>query len=105
MSESLTSGRWHTATTPEDHANLKRFGRPSPPTPIGSSARVQKGTWAGPGRYLVLSYSQPCPRGCCYDSVFEVLSSEDVASQAREVIRENADLLREAKRLIGAETN
>jgi hypothetical protein len=94
----LTSGRWFDVTSAEQHANLKRFGQTPPPSPAYSQARVQMGTWTGPGRYFVLSYSQPCPRGCCYDSVYEVLTAEDVARAARETIREYASLLREARK-------
>jgi hypothetical protein len=58
---------------------------------------VRKGEWAGQGRYLLLEYSQPCPRGCCRDDVREVLASEEVIREASEVIRNLGVLIREAR--------
>lgn len=100
MREDIREARWFDVRTAAEHANLKQFGRPEPPTGIRVPARVQMGTWTGPGRYFVLSYTQRCPRNCCDDSVFEVIAACDVAQMVREVIREYAAVLREAKRPI-----
>jgi hypothetical protein len=105
MPAALTSGRWFTLTVAHQHANLKAFGRPTIPKFSGGSARVQRGEWAGPGRYLLLSYTQRCPRNCCDDAVFEVLSAADVAALAREAIRKHADLLRTARTPIAPATD
>ncbi len=32
---------------------------------------IQDTNWEGEGYYAVYRYSQRCPRGCCYDSVYE----------------------------------
>ena len=37
------------------------------------SYRVKKINWTGPGMYHISKYSQPCPRGCCFDTVFEAV--------------------------------
>lgn len=97
MSKRLQDGRWFDVTTKGQHDCLKRYGQlAQPPTTLGP-ARVQMGEWAGPGRYMLLSYTQPCPRGCCTDSVFEVRSAADVIADARDEMRELAGVLRTAR--------
>lgn len=40
-------------------------------------------TWAGPGRYLRLTYQERCPRGCCCESVVELIHVDQVEQEAR----------------------
>lgn len=95
MRQPLSEGRWFAVQDEEQHKILKQFGQPDGHWRL--SARVQIGTYAGPGYYLVLQYSQPCPRGCCRDSVSEVLSAQDVASQVADQMRDLAGLLKRAR--------
>jgi len=55
--------------------------------------RVQRGKYLGPGKYLKLYYEQPCPRGCCYDTVIELLSSEEAKKEVLESLEEHLFLL------------
>jgi hypothetical protein len=98
MSRRLQNGRWFDVTTPAQHDCLKRFGQLAPPKPNLWSARVQMGAWVGPGRYMLLSYTQRCPRNCCDDSVHEVLTAEEVVAAVREDMQELANVLKEARR-------
>jgi len=93
--QALTDGRWFDVANEQQFQNLKRCGRLT--YEQFWTARVQIGTYEGPGRYLLLSYQQKCPRGCCYDSVYEVLSADDVIKESKEQMREYADLLKQAK--------
>lgn len=65
----------------------------------GSDFRVVKVNWDGPGWYLIYHYSQRCPRGCCYDDVFEALSVEDRAYELQSEIRGLASDLSELRKL------
>lgn len=96
MSDKLTSGQWFTLATKDQHDRVKKYGRTDPPSGW-SMARVQKGTWEGPGRYMLLTYQQSCPRGCCMDDVCELIPAADVARLVREEIRELAAVLKQAK--------
>lgn len=61
--------------------------------------RVVKVDWDGPGWYFIYHYSQPCPRGCCFDQVFEAQSASDRANEIQSKMRELASNLKEAKEL------
>lgn len=95
MRQALTDGRWFDVANEKEHANLAACGKLTYDS--GNFARVQMGKYAGPGRYLLLSYQQRCPRNCCYDSVHEVLSAQEVVEETKEQMRELADLLKRAK--------
>jgi len=56
-------------------------------------SRVSKGAYSGPGDYFKLNYAQPCPRGCCYDNVTELLSKEEATKRINETIEELQYLL------------
>lgn len=48
---------------------------------ITEGCRVRDSKFTEPGRYMVLHYQQMCPRGCCYDSVCEIISVKDVIEE------------------------
>lgn len=96
MLDRIRRGRWFQVQTEEEHTWLKRFGLLAD-CQDRTAARVQKGEWEGPGKYLRMSYQQKCPRGCCYDSVNKVLSANDVASAVKEEMRALAQILKEAR--------
>jgi len=60
----------------------------------GSDFRVVKVKWDGPGWYFIYHYSQPCPRGCCHDEVFEAISASDRAYELQQKIKNLAQELR-----------
>lgn len=95
MKQNLNNGCWFKITNESEHKMLKKFGNLDNRYNIG--ARVQIGTFVGPGKYLVLQYQQRCPRNCCYDSVVEVLTSQEVIDQVKSEIIDLANLLREAR--------
>jgi hypothetical protein len=53
--------------------------------------------WTGDGHYYVRTYSQRCPKGCCYDSVIELTTPEDEATEIKDQMKELAARLREAR--------
>lgn len=83
----LSDGRWVNLGVRTDAEKVAR----------DAYARVRKLDWAGPGWYLVLHYSQPCPRGCCMDAVTEFVSAKDVVAEVRAAMIELAGLLHTAK--------
>lgn len=56
-----------------------------------------------PGWYSVKYGSQPCSKGCCTDSVVEVISSDDQVDWWRDEIRERALAIRELRKLLNEE--
>lgn len=62
------------------------------------SATVYRIDFDDPGWYLVSRGSQPCPRGCCYDSVFRAKPAHAVAYELKCEIEELAGRLSEARR-------
>lgn len=94
-SKDIKNGKWFDVQNAEQHQNLKRCG--SLEYREFFVSRVQMGTYTGPGRYLVLSYQQRCPRNCCYDSVHEVIAACDVIQTAQEEIRELVDVIKTAR--------
>lgn len=95
MARDIRRGKWFDIINEEQFKNLKQCGR----LEYNSfwTARVQIGTYNGPGRYMVLSYQQRCPRNCCYDSVHEVMSVADVVDIIKEEMKELAELLKLAR--------
>ncbi len=92
----LVDGKWFTVQNEQQHENLKSCGRLTYDS--FWSARVRIGKYQGPGRYLVLSYQQRCPRNCCDDSVCEVIPAADITDMAKEKIKELVDLIKEARK-------
>jgi hypothetical protein len=92
----IKDGKWFNVASKEQHTNLKTCGR----LEYNSfwTSRVQIGEYLGPGRYMVLSYQQRCPRNCCDDSVHEVIPAANVVDMVKDEMRELADLLREARK-------
>lgn len=95
MRQALTDGRWFDIKNEQEFNNVKRCGNLIY-NPDWQS-RVQMGTYAGPGRYLLLSYQERCPRNCCYDSVYELLSAQQVVIESKEQMRELAETLKKAR--------
>ena len=62
-----------------------------------SKARVQKSkkNYNDPGWYYVLGYSQPCPQGCCYDDVCEIIGVDQVMQEAKREINKRKDEMRD----------
>lgn len=94
MSRNISNGSWFNIKTEAEHKQLKAYGSL---TTAYSQSRVQMGTFEGPGRYYLLSYSQRCPRGCCYDDVHELLSASDTAIEVREAMRDLAYILKSSR--------
>lgn len=87
-SRNLQRHKWFEITSEEQFKQLLQDGGNK-----GSFARVQTGKYQGPGRYMLLQYSQRCPRGCCYDSVNELLSTEEAQSEVKEQIEDLKGIL------------
>jgi hypothetical protein len=48
---------------------------------ITEGCRVRHNKFTQPGRYMILSYLQRCPRDCCYEDVCEIISIKDVVEE------------------------
>jgi hypothetical protein len=90
MSRNISEGKWFEIGNHIEHKNLVSHG--SICKKDGYQARVQKGSFNGPGLYFLLQYSQPCPRGCCYDDVNEVLTEERAKGELADYIEELTEL-------------
>jgi hypothetical protein len=93
---SLADGRWFEIGNEAQFTNVSKYGEIIP-REVASASRVRKGDFVGAGRYLLLSYEQPCPRGCCYDFVRELIPAGQVVDEVREEMRDLASILRKAK--------
>jgi hypothetical protein len=95
MKRDIKRGTWFKVESEAQHKNLKACGK----LEYDSfwTSRVQIGTYDGPGWYKVLSYQQKCPRGCCYDSVHEVIPAADVENEIKDEMKELAWLLKEVR--------
>lgn len=62
------------------------------------NSRVIDINWSGPGWYYIFRYSQPCPRGCCRDSVYKAISSAEWCKDLAEEIKDLSSQLREARK-------
>lgn len=96
MSDKLTDVRWVYIVNAKQYETLLAYGDFKPN--MGGFARVQRGDFSGPGRYLELTYSERCPRNCCDDFVRELVSADEVVRLVKEEMRELANVLKEAKR-------
>ena len=47
-----------------------------------------------PGLYVLVKYSQPYPRGCCYDEVIDAIYVEDYTNEIARKIRDLAEDLK-----------
>jgi hypothetical protein len=56
-------------------------------------ARVQKNGWDGPGYYAQYTYSQRCPRGCCYDDVREAVPLQEFIDELEESVNNKRESL------------
>lgn len=94
----LTEGNWYTFATEKEFDNFLRYGKIAPrDTTDGHFARVQKGKYTGPGKYMVFTYTQRCPRNCCDDFVRELVPANDIAELVREEMRSLAQILKDSK--------
>lgn len=59
--------------------------------------RVQKAQWTGPGWYYLFKYIQRCPRNCCDDMVFEIVSASEWASTIADEMKVLSAKLKEAR--------
>lgn len=96
LKRNILEGIWFEVYNQVDHKNLKANGNPTIDE-SSWSVRVQKGEYAGPGRYYLMQYYQRCPRNCCYDNVNEVLAAYEVANEIKEIIKEAAQILKESR--------
>lgn len=96
MSRDIKTGRWFQLETKAQHDKVLAFGRLDPSGTSGQ-ARVQRGNWSGPGWYMLLAYSQRCPRNCCYDDVHEILPASNVATEAAKEMQDLAGQLKDAR--------
>ena len=96
MSAEIKEGRWVRIASEVEHQRLKSHGTLK--TDSDWTADVQKGKYAGPGLYMLFNYSQRCPRGCCYDSVYEVMPADEVAEMAKSDMIELAEILQTARK-------
>jgi len=51
--------------------DVKEFRTEAELEEAASGNDVRKLDWEGEGYYAIYQYGQRCPRGCCYDSVYE----------------------------------
>lgn len=94
MNRSIKSGHWFNISSQEEHTNLKNYGSLMPKE--YGSARVQIGKYNGPGKYMLLQYSQRYPRNCCYDDVNELLTPQEVTEEAKKEIIGFTEILKDA---------
>lgn len=94
MKRNLENGRWFKVESEIQHSNLKAYGKLEKDD---WSSDVQVGTYEGEGWYMMISYSKRCPRGCCYDTVYEVIPASQVAEELKEEMIKLADMLKEAR--------
>jgi len=97
MRPQLTQGKWFRIKDEAEFDDIQRYGEYGR---VFSSADVQKGSWCGPGKYMFLSYSQKCPRGCCYDDVHELLTPSEVVDEIESKIGDLAAVLNTAKDIV-----
>ena len=91
MGRDITDGKWFDINSEADFKQIQSYGTLTKKD--WGSARVCKGDYAGPGKYLLLQYTQRCPHNCCYDDVNELLSAAEVAKEIEEGRQEFALLL------------
>lgn len=89
----IQNGRWHEVKNEEEFKNLIKYGHVNPDGRW--DAQIRLGTYDGPKKYYVLSYSQPCPRGCCTDSVYEAINREQVEYEVEREIEDLKEILEE----------
>jgi hypothetical protein len=89
----IQKGQWFELETEDELKMLIKYGQLKKDS--WGEARVQKCCdWNGPGKYYLLQYSQPCPRGCCSDAVNEVLTAEAATYEMSEALEGVAELIR-----------
>lgn len=93
MSEEITSGTWFNVATEDQHDSLKSYGTLNQKANKWMANR-QLGRWQGPGWYMLRQYQGGSP---CYDDINKVCSAREVAEEARELMRDLADVLKDAK--------
>lgn len=97
-SRNILDGGWINIKNEGEFNNLLRYSKTNPTQAekLGHN-RVQLGKYDGPDKYYVLHYSRPCPRGCCYDNVIEILTKEETAQEVSEAMRDLSYILKQAR--------
>jgi hypothetical protein len=83
----LSEGNWLEINSEDEYTKYLKNGYSD------HWARVQCGNYTGNGRYLMLEYYQPCPKGCCEDFVREIIPEDDVKTEVRSLIADLETLL------------
>jgi len=76
-------GHWVQVDNAKDFDDFLKYGSKSDKEEYPESM-FQNGSYQGPGKYWLLMYSQKCPRGCCYDDVYELISEQDFKEEIKE---------------------
>jgi hypothetical protein len=79
----VLSGGWFAVKTEKQFKTLLSHGDINKEE--GYEGRYSKGTWYGPGPYYVISYSRPCGRSCCEDTVYETLTPSQLKPELEKV--------------------
>lgn len=96
MKRDILNGLWCELTSKEQFAVLRCYGRLEKPA-LAPMARIERGKWSGPGRYLLLTYEKRCPRNCCWDLVRELRSDAEVIAECRQKIRDLVQVIKTAR--------
>lgn len=96
MKRDILQGRWWNIQSQNEFDLVLKYGQLTKFWEY--TVRVHRGDYIGPGKYLLLRYSQRCPRNCCYDSVYELLSSRDVVEECKDKMGDLANLLKKARK-------
>lgn len=96
MDRNILNGQWFEVASEDSFNNLQR-GSSIAARDSTYSVLCRRGDYSGPGRYLLLSYTEPCPRGCCEDSVYEVISAEDIIEECKNLIKEYVDVIKTSR--------
>lgn len=94
MGRDLTSGTWFDIASEQEWKQVVAYGKK---TGDFAPSRVRLGDYEGPGKYMLFRYTQRCPRNCCDDVVFELLSAPAVQREVRDEMRELAEVLKAAR--------
>jgi hypothetical protein len=102
MGRDLTRGTWFDIASEQEWKQVVAYGKK---TGDFAASRVRLGDYEGPGKYMLFRYTQRCPRNCCDDTVYELLSASAVQRVVREEIQELAGVLKEARANHGRQPN
>lgn len=92
----LENGKWFKVENEKQHTNLKLYKTLECDESYFRSD-IQIGDYKGAGWYLVVSYQQKCPRGCCYDTVCKTIPANEVVEMIEEEIEKLTGILESVK--------